>query len=43
MKTTITIDKVLIYYDLPQVFVGRDVVGGLFLCLLEESQEEYDE
>ncbi len=43
MKTTITIDKVLVYYDLPQVFVGRDVVGGLFLCLLEESQEEYDE
>lgn len=43
MKTTITIDKVLVYYDLPQVFVGRDAVGSLFLCLLEESHEEYDE
>lgn len=43
MKTTITIDKVLIYYDLPQVFVGRDAVGSLYLCLFEESHEEYDE
>lgn len=43
MNTIITIDRVLVYYDLPQVFVGRDVVGSLYLCLLEESQGEYDE
>ena len=43
MKTVITIDRVLVYYDLPQVFVGRDAVGGLYLCLFEESQEEFDE
>ena len=43
MNTIIAIDRVLVYYDLPQVFVGKDVVGGLYLCLLEESREEYDE
>ena len=43
MNTIITIDRVLVYYDLPQVFVGKDAVGSLYLCLLEESQEEYDE
>lgn len=43
MKTRITIDRVLVYYDLPQVFVGRDVVGGMYLCLLEKSREEYDD
>lgn len=43
MKTMITIDRVLVYYDLPQVFVGRDVVGGMYLCLLEKSREEYDD
>ena len=43
MRISITIDRVLVYYDLPQVFVGRDVVGSMYLCLFEESQEEYDE
>ena len=43
MNTIISIDRVLVYYDLPQVFVGRDVVGGLYLCIYEGSQEEYDE
>ena len=43
MNTAITIDRVLVYYDLPQVFVGRDAVGGMYLCLFEESQDEFDE
>ena len=33
MNTVISIERVLVYYDLPQVFVGRDVVGGMYLCL----------
>lgn len=42
MNTIISIDRILVYYDLPQVFVGRDVVGGMYLCLYEGSQEECD-
>lgn len=42
MNTVNSIEKVLVYYDLPQVFVGRDVVGGMYLCLYESSQEEFD-
>lgn len=43
MSIVLSIDRILVYYDLPQVFVGRDAVGGLYLCLLEESQDEFDE
>lgn len=31
---TLTLNKVLDYYDFPQIFVGDDAVGTHYLCLL---------
>ncbi len=37
----LTVDKVLIYYDLPQLFIAKDQVDSRYICLLVESDSEY--
>ena len=31
---TLTLDKILDYYDFPQIFTADDAVGTRYLCLL---------
>lgn len=38
MKNIITIDRVLDYYDVPQLFLGRDKFDTQYLCLLYEDE-----
>ncbi len=34
-------DKILIYYDIPQLFTAIDQVGARYICLNVESETEY--
>lgn len=39
MIAKIEIERILDYYDVPQLFLGRDVVGTKYLCLLYDDNE----
>lgn len=39
----LTVDKILIYYDLPQLFIAKDQIGTKYVCLHVESETEYAE
>lgn len=34
----LTVEKVLVYYDVPQVFSAKDAVGSHYLCLLVDEE-----
>ncbi|KAA6329076.1 hypothetical protein EZS27_022092 [termite gut metagenome] len=34
MNKTITLERILEYYDVPQLFIGKDIIGTRYLCLL---------
>jgi len=41
MKIFLTVLETLIWHDIPQLFVAKDLVGGLHLCLaVEDTNEE---
>jgi len=40
MKVFLTVEEILIWHDIPQLFVGKDLVGGLYLCLAVENERE---
>ena len=37
METKLTIDQILDYCDVPQLFTARDAFDALYLCLLYED------
>lgn len=39
MITKIEIDRILDFYDVPQLFLGRDIIGTRYLCLLYDDSE----
>lgn len=41
MVLKMTIERTLIYYDVPQLFVGIDVAGQRYLCLLFDDEDVY--
>ncbi len=43
VETTLqlTVDKILIYYDLPQLFIAKDQVDGKYVCMNVDSENEY--
>jgi hypothetical protein len=40
MKITLTIQETLIWHDVPQLFVAKDKIGGLHLCLAVDDSSE---
>lgn len=42
MNKKISIERLLVYYDIPQVFVAKDAVGVLYLCMYIDSLDTYD-
>jgi len=40
MKVQLTVQETLIWHDIPQLFVAKDPVGGLYLCLATETEAE---
>ncbi|OAV69408.1 hypothetical protein Barb4_01739 [Bacteroidales bacterium Barb4] len=34
MNRTITLERIIEYYDVPQLFIGKDKIGTRYLCLL---------
>lgn len=41
MNKYINIERILEYYDVPQLFIGRDKIGTRYLCLLFDDSETY--
>lgn len=43
MNKRINIEKIIEYYDIPQLFIGKDTIGTRYLCLLfnDSGQHEY--
>lgn len=41
MTTKLELNKILDFYDVPQVFLGKDIVGTDYLCLLYDDKECY--
>ncbi|MFR8081356.1 MAG: DUF6575 domain-containing protein [Odoribacter splanchnicus] len=41
MNRIIILERILEYYDVPQLFIGKDIIGTRYLCLLVNSDEEY--
>lgn len=39
MITKLEIERILDFYDVPQLFLGRDVVGTKYLCLLYNDED----
>lgn len=39
--TILKIDRILEYYDAPQLFVARDAYDTLYLCLLYDDEEAF--
>jgi hypothetical protein len=37
----LTVDKILIYYDLPQLFIAKDQVDSKYICLNVESEGDF--
>lgn len=42
MNRIIILERILEYYDVPQLFIGKDIIGTRYLCLLVNSDEEYE-
>lgn len=40
-QNTITLERILEYYDAPQLFLGRDDFDTQYLCLLYEDEPTY--
>lgn len=40
MKISLTVIETLIWHDTPQLFVAKDLVGGLHLCLAVDTTNE---
>ncbi len=40
MNRIITLERVLEYYDVPQLFIGRDKIGTNYLCLLVDDETD---
>lgn len=43
MDIYIEVEKILIYYDIPQLFIGKDCVDTKYICLLTKNEELFDE
>jgi AraC-like DNA-binding protein len=41
MKIALTVQETLIWHDMPQLFVGRDKIGGQYLCLATDDEPNY--
>lgn len=41
MITKIEMERILDFYDVPQLFLGRDIIGTKYLCLLYDDSECY--
>ena len=37
----LTVDRVLIFYDLPQLFIAKDQLGGKYVCLNVDTETDY--
>lgn len=42
MSRLINIERILEYYDVPQLFIGKDIIGTRYLCLLFNDNEQYE-
>ena len=40
MKVLMTVQEILIWHDVPQLFVANDSIGGIYLCLATEMTSE---
>lgn len=38
---SLTVDKILVYYDLPQLFIAKDQIDSRYICLLVDSETEF--
>lgn len=38
MKISLTVEETLIWHDIPQLFVAKDLVDGLYLCLAVDNE-----
>lgn len=41
MNREIKIENVLIYYDVPQLFIGADLIGTKYICLLFDDSDNF--
>jgi hypothetical protein len=41
MKIELTVQETLIWHDIPQLFVGKDKIEGLYLCLAIDDEPNY--
>ncbi|MEN9609383.1 MAG: hypothetical protein RLZZ628_197 [Bacteroidota bacterium] len=41
MKIALTVQETLIWHDIPQLFVAKDKIGGLYLCLAIDDEPNY--
>jgi hypothetical protein len=41
MKIALTVQETLIWNDIPQLFVAKDKIGGLYLCLSTDDEPNY--
>lgn len=39
----LSVDKILIFYDLPQLFIAKDQIGTRYVCLYVESESDFAE
>lgn len=42
MNKEIFIDRILVYYDIPQVFIAKDAIDTRYLCIFIDSNSDYD-
>lgn len=42
MNKEIFIDRILVYYDIPQVFIAKDAINTRYLCMFIGSNSDYD-
>lgn len=40
MKKTLQILQILVYYDIPEIFIATDEVGTKFICLLVDADNK---
>ncbi|MFN9110412.1 MAG: DUF6575 domain-containing protein [Bacteroidota bacterium] len=39
MAKILNISQILVYYDFPEIFLAKDIVGTNYLCLLVDADE----
>ena len=42
MNKEIFIERILVYYDIPKVFIAKDAIDTRYLCMYIGSQSDYD-